>query len=116
MLYRCRSRASLPVSVVSVYDIDVSDVASKKRVALQLSKLLVMQPLDLQDLSGLQLIDLPLHGNVQVSAADVTIMPYIGIVDLVGALDSSNVNIQPWSDKKFIIRGAVSIEWRQALS
>jgi hypothetical protein len=97
-----------------VYDVDVSGVASKQRVALQLSNLLLMQPLQVQNLSGLQSVDLPFHGNVRVGAADVATMPYVGIVNLVGVLDTSNVNIQPWSGKGFIVRGAVSETRRQA--
>jgi hypothetical protein len=91
-----------------VYDIDVSGVEKKQPVALQLSQLLLMQPLQRQDMSSLQSVDLPFHGNMQVGAADVAVMPYVGIVNLVGELDTSNVNIQPWSNKGFFVRGAVS--------
>lgn len=116
VLLACCTRRPLtaqPINVVSVYDIDESGVASGQPVVLQLSRLLVMQPLE-QDFLGLQSIDLPFHGSVQVSAADVSIMPYVGIVDLVGELDSSNVNIQPWPGKGFIVRGAVSTSGRRA--
>eukprot|EP00883_Tetradesmus_obliquus_P003960 jgi/Sobl393_1/14275/SZX72377.1 len=105
------SLASIPVNAMSVYNIDVSGVVSSEPVALQLDRLLVMQPLE-QAISGLQSIDLPFHGNVQVSAADVSVMPYVGIVDLVGALDTSNVNIQPWPGKGFIIRGAAAADYK----
>jgi hypothetical protein len=96
---------------VSIYDIDDDGVKAGKPLGLQLSKVLVSQPLGMPNLSSLQSVDLPFHGNVQPSADDVTVMPYIGIVDLVGELDTNNVNIQPWTSNKssrgFIVRGAV---------
>jgi hypothetical protein len=95
-----------------VYDINDDGVKAGKPLGLRLSNLLLTQPLGLTDLSALQSVDLPFHGNVRASADDVTRMPYIGFVDLVGGLDTNNVNIQPWTSKGssrgFIVRGAVS--------
>jgi hypothetical protein len=97
---------------VSVYEINDDGVKTDKLIALRLSNVLVTQPLGMPDLSTLRSVDLPFHGNIQASADDVTIMPYVGLVDLVGGLDTNNVNIQPWTSKGssrgFIVRGAVS--------
>lgn len=82
--------------------------SSKRAVALEMSHILVMEPLGLPRLEDIQSADLPLVGNVQLSTADITPMPYVGDVDLIGELDSSNVNVQEWPSKGFLVRGSVS--------
>eukprot|EP00878_Enallax_costatus_P007068 GHUV01007407.1.p1 GENE.GHUV01007407.1~~GHUV01007407.1.p1 ORF type:complete len:480 (+),score=85.04 GHUV01007407.1:927-2366(+) len=97
------------VNAVSMYDIKISGPSRNRTIALQLSKVFLTLPFNMSDFSALSSVDLPWHGNLALSAGDVTALPYIGMVDLIGDLDSSNVNIQGWRDKGFIVRGSVSM-------
>jgi hypothetical protein len=75
-------------------------------VSLSLSDIFIGAPLTAKAADVLS-IDLPLHGNMTVPPARVTSLPYVGTVDLISDLDSSNVNIQSSGDT-LVIRGSVS--------
>jgi len=88
-----------------MFDINVSGSGSKS-VALQLSQVLLTPPLGLQ-LSDIRSADLPLVGSVAVTASDVTLLPYVGRVGLIGTIAPGNVNIQA-APGGFVIKGSVS--------
>jgi hypothetical protein len=103
------------ITTVTVFDIDYRSGGSRS-VALQLSNILLTLPLTFNGwLSGgvtmadLRSVDVPLLGNVAVSGRDVTELPYVGLVDAISHLHSSNANIQQ-SPGGFVIRGSVSRE------
>lgn len=87
-----------------VFDVDAS--SSSRRVALQLSTVLLTPPLG-WGLKGITSLDLPLLGNVGAQEHDLGLLPYVGAVDTIGTLDASNALIQPASGG-FVIRGSVS--------
>jgi hypothetical protein len=76
-----------------------------------LESVLVTLPLKVLNLSRLQSLDLPLVGRVQATAADVKMTPYLGEVDMISKLDTSNINMQLLStgddNSGFIVRGSV---------
>lgn len=103
----CRSHTVNAVSVYSVViDLGGPDGASEPSVTLKLSSVMMTLPLGVE-LKGVRSIDLPLVGSVQVAPSDVTVIPYVGDVDLIGEQDWSNINIQQ-SDAGFVIKGSVS--------
>jgi hypothetical protein len=94
------------VVVVMVHSISLSSQGKGRQVSLQLQHLLLTPPLGLT-LDRLQSVDLPFHGRVAVGHRDVTVLPYVGEMDLVGPGGDNNANIQQ-TDSGFIIRGLVS--------
>lgn len=88
-----------------MFDINVSGSGSKS-VGLQLSQVLLTPPLGLQ-LADIRSADLPLVGSVSVTASDVTLLPYVGRVGLIGTISPGNVNIQA-APGGFVIKGSVS--------
>jgi hypothetical protein len=98
------------VNAVVVFDISVMPAATNSTtgssVSLQLSRVLLTPPLHLQ-LTTVRSVDLPLLGSVLLSAADVSLLPYVGRVDDISTIDSRNVNIQQ-GPGGFVIKGSVS--------
>eukprot|EP00775_Hariotina_reticulata_P009585 gene9585-9748_t len=94
----------LDVSVLTVYDISIPQGGKRRQdVSLTLSNIFLGAPLGAKA-TDVRSIDLPLHGNMTVPPAAVTPLPYVGKVDLISDLDSSNVNIQSAGDT-LVIRG-----------
>lgn len=91
------------VTAVTVHDIKVKGLSS---VSLQLTHVLLTPPLGIQ-LADVRSVDLPMYGSVGVSAADVTLLPYVGRLELISSLDGGNANIQQ-APGGFIVRGSVS--------
>eukprot|EP00878_Enallax_costatus_P007844 GHUV01008209.1.p1 GENE.GHUV01008209.1~~GHUV01008209.1.p1 ORF type:complete len:884 (+),score=200.25 GHUV01008209.1:802-3453(+) len=94
------------VNAVSLWDVSMNGVMGKRNVSLRLSRIAMTLPSNMTSAAGLQSIDLPLVGKLSVGAKDVMVMPYIGNVDLVSELDYTNVDMQQWPGKGFIIRGS----------
>ena len=99
-------RATLKVVTVLVHDVAVSGQGKGRKVVLKLKHLLLTQPLE-ASLDDLQSVDLPLHGPVAAGRRDVTELPYVGDMDLLGTGSDSNGNIQE-TPSGFVIRGLVS--------
>eukprot|EP00879_Flechtneria_rotunda_P012921 GHRR01013494.1.p1 GENE.GHRR01013494.1~~GHRR01013494.1.p1 ORF type:complete len:1269 (+),score=413.90 GHRR01013494.1:1918-5724(+) len=99
------AQRSSEVNAVLVHNIGVTGGGKQRRVALRLASVFMTLPLGAKA-SDVRSVDLPLHGNVAVATADVTVLPYVGKVDLIGDLDSNSVNIQEWPGRGFIIRGS----------
>ncbi|WIA16706.1 hypothetical protein OEZ85_013362 [Tetradesmus obliquus] len=100
---------SWPIHTISIYEINTKLQGGQLKVGLQLAELLLMLPLGMENTSDSWMLDLPLVGNVQATAEDVTFLPYVGDVFPVGALDATNVYITPWpgmsGNKGFVVRG-----------
>ena len=80
-------------------------VKGTSSVSLQLTHILLTPPLGYQ-LSGLRSADLPLVGSVNLSAASVTALPYVGRLGLIHSIDRGNGNIQQ-APGGFVIKGSV---------
>lgn len=91
-----------------MYDVKLTRSNSNPSVTLNLVRIFLTLPYNVSSFSDLESVDLPLHGKLAVSAADVVTLPYLGTVDLVAEKDSSNVNIQEWPGRGFFVRGSVS--------
>lgn len=74
-------------------------------MSLHLSHVLLTPPLR-SSLSELRSADLPLLGSVTLSAASVTLLPYVGRVNDISTLSKVNGNIQQ-APGGFVIRGSV---------
>jgi hypothetical protein len=104
------------VTTITVFDVVVSSAGSRS-IALQLSNILcsavLSPPISTEgipaelSLTSLQSVDVPLLGNVAVSASDVIAIPYVGMVDFIGNIHPYNVVILQTLDG-FVIRGSVS--------
>lgn len=95
------------ITALSLHDILLSPDATISKVSLVLKHLLIMPPLGIP-LANLHSADLPLHGSVFVTSNDVTSLPYVGKVDLISELDSSNAVIQQAGPVGVLVRGSVS--------
>eukprot|EP00878_Enallax_costatus_P014306 GHUV01014964.1.p1 GENE.GHUV01014964.1~~GHUV01014964.1.p1 ORF type:complete len:891 (+),score=167.30 GHUV01014964.1:456-3128(+) len=100
------------VLLVAVFAIMVSGPPDQRAVHLALTSLMMMLPFGRAHLKGLQSADVPLLRNIELDAADVTALPYVGDVDLLSELHSSNVLMQEWPEKGFIIRGSGLADYR----
>lgn len=90
------------MTLVTVFDLSVKGISS---VSLQLTHILLTPPLGVP-LSELRSADLPLLGSVTLSAASVTLLPYVGQVDQIGTLDRGTGNVQQ-APGGFVIKGSV---------
>jgi hypothetical protein len=99
------------VNTISVYAVAAKQ-SDQVEVVLHLEHVMVLLPEDGASVVEMQMLDLPLVGNMQATAGDVTVVPYVGEVKMAGESDVSNVQLMPWrgtgGNKGFIARGAVS--------
>lgn len=90
-----------------MHSLEVKGSGAGRSVHLELRHVLLTPPLG-TSLTGLASADLPILGQVVLSAADVTLLPYVGHVDVISTIHSFNANIQQ-APGGFIIRGSVSV-------
>lgn len=63
------------IHTISIYEINTKLQGGQLKVGLQLAELLLMLPQGMENTSDSWMLDLPLVGNVQATAEDVTFLP-----------------------------------------